>query len=77
MAIPVGLGRGWVWGFVDLLRDGVDVGLSAYGADYPAAAKAKADVSSGAGDRDGLSFLAVDMAVWMDIRVSGVPGCEG
>lgn len=75
----------WAWvedGFGDLLISCATVSMSICRRTVqiiraPAAAKAKADVSSGAGDRDGLSFLAVDMAVWMDIRVSGVPGCEG
>lgn len=61
----------------------MSVGLAACGADYPASGGCEgkgygaADASSGAGDEDGLSFQAVDMAAWIDVRISGVSGSEG
>lgn len=76
-------GRGGGWGFIDPLRDGVDVGLPACGADYPGSGssccegkgRSAADASCGARDKDGLSLQAVDRAVKVDIGISGVPGC--
>lgn len=67
---PGGLGgRGGGWGFFDLLRDGVDVGLLACGADSSGSGCCEGEghsaavASCGAGDKDGLSFQPVDRAV--------------